>query len=152
MAYLIVHNDPITGIMAYTIPAMNLPRLPGETELQLVHRIAHKDVPKDGRAFRVIDNSELPDQTGMDYLRNAWVDMGNSIVIDMAKARILHQRMLLAKRDELLMSATVDAVLGDGAAKEKFQQLKNLDRILPIQLAAISDVATLRAFVPDALK
>jgi hypothetical protein len=59
---------------------------------------------------------------------------------------------LLAQRDAAKLTVAVAAFLGDAAATAQLKAMMALETTLPAQLAAITDPATLAAFVPTALQ
>lgn len=83
MKHLITKNDGTVCIMTMAEGHENVDP---QTQIDQWHESKKSEV----KSFRQIDDSEIPDRT----FRNAWVDNGGKISIDMAKAKTIVDQSL----------------------------------------------------------
>lgn len=131
---VILWTNPETGILAITVPVDG----PGEHESdeEWLERIASRAVPE-GIPWRVADRSVIPaDRTW----REAWVDTGSAVVVDMPRARDLHLRRIRHARQAAFadLDREVNRYLFSDrdraqAAEGKRQHLRDLPQTLDLE-------------------
>lgn len=119
-----------------------------------IEAVMEKDVPAEFRAqARIVDDEAIP---GDRTFRNAWVEVGGSIAVDLPKARDIHRDNLRSVRGPLLEALDVayqradeagdaDAKKAVAARKQELRDITELPAIdaakTPEELAAITIAA-----------
>lgn len=119
-----------------------------------IHEIARQAVPP-GTSYSVLEETEIPSDR---YFRSAWTYNGESVVIDMAKAREVHKDRIRADRKPLLEALDIEFMraveLGDAEKQAeisaKKQELRDATTHPGIAVASTPD--ELRAVIPSVLR
>jgi hypothetical protein len=125
-----------------------------DTDEQLLHYIAKKDIPE-GQEYFILDKSALPEDR---YFRNAWKHDNGSIKIHMDKAKSIHLNKLRDIRSQKFIDLgfpqqlnpqVENAILGDDL-KATLKELRDFPQNM--DLSSVSDPDTLKSLIPDCLK
>lgn len=128
---IILHTDPITGIVAITYPAYNdESRDQDLTDDELLSAV-FSTIPKE-RNPRVTEFETLPPR---DLFRDAWEDSNGKLGVNMAKARTLHMQEIRTARNQQLRELDIPFMRavesGNQAAQETIGKQKQMLRDLP---------------------
>jgi len=96
------------GVVVICVPALE-DRREGETEEQHYERCAKKSVPEGSKDIRVISREELPQSRSW---RNAWVNDGKVISVDMPRAREVLRDKMRKERAKMLRRLDQEQLMG----------------------------------------
>ena len=140
--------NPDTGVLAICTPNYNGRTRPaGETDDEFLARLVTERVP-DGTSHIVFDDADagVTDFLAERTFRNGWAIDGSAVVVDMAKARVLHMDTIrkarnieLAAKDITFMRA-VEA--GDTDAQATIGTEKQVLRDIPATFDLTTGVTT----------
>ena len=150
--------NPDTGVLAICTPNYNGRTRPaGETDDEFLARLVTERVP-DGTSHIVFDDADagVTDFLAERTFRNGWAIDGSAVVVDMAKARVLHMDTIrkarnieLAAKDITFMRA-VEA--GDTSAQSTIATEKQTLRDIPQTFDLTTDTPEqLKALWPSEL-
>ena len=145
--------NPDTDVLAICVPNYNCRTRPaGETDDEFLARLVTERVP-DGVSHIIFDDTDagVTDFLAERTFRNGWSIDGSAVVVDMAKARVIHMDAIrkvrnkeLAAKDITFMRA-VEA--GDTDAQSTIGTEKQVLRDIPATFDITTDVDT-----PEKLK
>lgn len=118
MGVRIIYERPDGGV-SIVCPAKPYDVLTGTGTWLSIQEIADKDVPA-GAAYQIVDETVIPrDRT----FRNAWIKGGDSIEVDMPKAREIQRDRIRVMRKPILEALDVDYIraLEDGDLNKQAQ-------------------------------
>jgi len=150
----IIYTRPDGGVSVVHPVRNTHPRPEQLTDAQIEER-AWRKLPQNAINPQFVDESSIPsDRT----FRNAWVHGGNTINIDMGKARELHRKKLRELRSPILSALDTEYMradeLGDTTAKQRIalqkQALRDVTNDPAIDAAQTPE--ELKAVFPDILK
>jgi len=145
--------NPDTGALAICVPNYNGKSRPaGENDDAFLARLVTERVP-DGTPHIILDDTDagVTDFLAERTFRNGWAIDGSAVVVDMAKARVIHMNAIrkvrnkeLAAKDITFMRSVED---GDTDVQATIKAEKQTLRDLPTTFDITTDVDT-----PEKLK
>ena len=145
--------NPDTGVLAICTPNYNGNSRPaGETDDAFVTRLVIDRVPE-GAPHIVFDDTDagVTDFLAERTFRNGWAIDGVAVVVDMAKARVLHMDAIRRVRNKELVAKDVTFMraveAGDASAQSTIGTEKQVLRDLPATFDITTDAGT-----PELLK
>ena len=140
--------NPDTGVLAICTPNYNSRTRPaGETDDEFLARLVTERVP-DGVSHIVFDDVDagVTDFLAERTFRNGWSIDGSAIVVDMAKARVIHMDAIRKVRNKELAAKDITFMraveTGDASAQSTITAEKQTLRDIPSTFDITTDVDT----------
>jgi hypothetical protein len=150
MAERIVFTNPETGGLTIGVPAFNDLHLSKVWTHDQILEVFISQIVPDGVDYRTVDESDIPIKEDLPF-RNAWMDTGASIGVDMPKARAIHLAEIRTVRDAELEKEDINILkaieAGDTSEQSAVATKKQALRDIPATFDITTDVDT-----PEKLK
>ncbi len=133
--------------MVCPAPKENLERVLGPlTNAEYQAHVWDRSVPDNAINPQYVKDTDIPDSR---YFREAWLQNGNTVNVDMDKARDVHMDKIRAARNQELKALDIETMKGEDVQKEK-QVLRDLPNNFDLTVAKTPE--ELKDLWPDELK